>query len=158
MGYKPTEVTESQPISAVNTFLPMLHEVVGPCLSTRGERWEQRREGPWKGALCWFRRAPGFSLSEVVVLGRQPALQTLSLAKTKLPSGVNCSVSCTEPGWVELVRLGLRWDTPQRAAKINHWCFGEIPWVWSLHFEDHSHGRVAEWPHTEQHSRRHKYL
>lgn len=57
-------------------------------------------------------------------------------------------MSCTEPGWAELVRLG--WHTPQRAAKINHWCFTEILWLWSFNSEDHSHERVTEWPHTEQ--------
>lgn len=142
-------------ISAVNTLPPRLHEVTGPWLSSERRGGEQRREGPWKGALCWFRRARGFSLSEVVVLGQQPGLQTLSLAGTELPSGVT-GPSWTAPwaaqsqAWAELVGLG--WDTPQRAAKINHWCFAEIPWLRSLNSEDHSHGRGAEWPHTEQQS------
>lgn len=89
-------------------------------------------------------------MSEVVVLGQQPGLQTLLLAEIELPSGVtgpflNGSVSCTEPGWAELLRPSS--DTPQRAAKINLWCFAEIPWLLLMNL---SYGRVTVWSHTER--------
>lgn len=63
-----------------------------------------RDGGPWKEALCCFRRGRGFSLSEVVVLGQQPELQTLSLAAIKPPSGE------TGPSWTDpQSQAGLSW-------------------------------------------------
>lgn len=47
-----TEFIESQPISAVNTFLPMLHEVAGPCLSMRGGRGGSKGERATEKVLC----------------------------------------------------------------------------------------------------------
>lgn len=40
------------PFLAVNTFLPMLHEVVGPCLSMRGERGRSKGERAPEKVLC----------------------------------------------------------------------------------------------------------
>lgn len=105
---------ESQLVSAVNA--PRLHEVT--------EWWDggSKRETGLLCALCWFIRGRGFSLSEVVVIGKQPELQTFSLAGTKPPSGMlgpflNSTMSFREPDWSKLVRL--RQDTPQKAVKIN---------------------------------------
>lgn len=100
---------ELQPVFTVNTFPPRLHEVAGPWLSI-----EKGREGPWKGALCWFRRARGFRLSEVVVVGQQPGLQTLLLADNELPSGVT-SPSWTAP-WAARSQAGLSW----LGARLRH--------------------------------------
>lgn len=76
-------------------------------LTERVRKGEKRKEGPWKDALCWSRRDWGFSLSEVVVLGQQPDLQTLSLAGTELPSGA------TDPSWTaqwaSQSQVGLSW-------------------------------------------------
>lgn len=52
MDNKLTEVIESQPISAVNTFLPMLHEVVGPCLRMRGGRGGSKGVRAPEKVLC----------------------------------------------------------------------------------------------------------
>lgn len=90
-----------------------------------GEKEEGAKErGPLK--RCFVLVEKGLRLSPVRGCGSRPAARPsdplTGRDQTTIWSDgpfLNCSVSCTEPGWVELFRRS--WDTPQRSAKINHW-------------------------------------
>lgn len=100
---------ELQPIFAVNTFPPRLHEVAGPWLST--EKGEKKGRGPLK--RCFVLVSKGLRLLPVRGCGCRPAARPSDPLAGRDQTTIwcdgpflNCSVSCTEPGWVEPVRPG----------------------------------------------------